>query len=488
MAGIASSPRDEWSLKPCPSLAAIDAALAATAQDNRRTAASRKKAVHAALVAESPATQQQLRESDTDGRFTWIAQLLEASGGLGTTPWQQTLATLREDNYASPSMPRPAFIDRCLQGHQPRPADKPAVPRGRTRSTASDRRFKTALDTFRNTLDHDGVSRLLHADEQTVRAWIAKSLPRDATVTQAAIDNGLRSLRVVELRDWARRRLEGINGDGTFDPTETIWDTAVRHDPIANRTRGGSFGGRVRRVWAMRCASCGDQPQSVLREAHIIPHQHNGSSDVTNGICLRADIDRLYECAQDAPLLTIDPSSMTWRVHACLASTWYASLEDRSVSLPRPLSPGSLDYHYQRFLETTDCVTPSRVTPTICACFGKLPRTVTTRAHIVPRSLGGEDVPGNLLTLRCDIDLLFEAANHRLPAVSIDPARWRWVVSDGLRDDPTYGKVHDQALDPDLASVLAADPQWITYHHRHFIARTAMAGVMPGKTPRRYTR
>lgn len=99
-------------------------------------------------------------------------------------------------------------------------------------------------------------------------------------------------------------------------------------------------------VYKRSCALTGCDVIEACHAIHIDPY--NGSNSVVqNGILLRADVHRLFDCG----LITIEPDSFKVCISKRLASTSYSSLDGVTLALPhdkryRP-SKKALKRHYE---------------------------------------------------------------------------------------------------------------------------------------------
>lgn len=79
-----------------------------------------------------------------------------------------------------------------------------------------------------------------------------------------------------------------------------------------------------------RCAVTGTSLTDVLEAAHIVPYVDERSNLISNGLCLRADVHRLY----DRNLILIGSDLMV-SVADRLKTTAYAKLDGRSLRQPK---------------------------------------------------------------------------------------------------------------------------------------------------------
>lgn len=104
----------------------------------------------------------------------------------------------------------------------------------------------------------------------------------------------------------------------------------IQPDDVTYCSRDGQAAFREMILTAYgRCAVTGCKIESVLEAAHIIPYVDARSHLVSNGLCLRADIHRLY----DRGLLQIGADFVV-RIAPALAGAGYAKLDKRLIALP----------------------------------------------------------------------------------------------------------------------------------------------------------
>ncbi len=87
------------------------------------------------------------------------------------------------------------------------------------------------------------------------------------------------------------------------------------------------------------CAVTGTLTEAALDAAHIRPYAGPRSSSVRNGICLRADLHRLW----DRGLLAVHERTHTVLVHAAATDTAYQALHGSPVRLPAKPGQWPLD-------------------------------------------------------------------------------------------------------------------------------------------------
>ena len=87
-------------------------------------------------------------------------------------------------------------------------------------------------------------------------------------------------------------------------------DRATRRAWVEQRLGQGTFRTRVTDAYERRCAVTGERTLPVLEAGHIKPHAQQGPYRVDNGLLLRSDLHRLFDCG----LVTIEPERLTFQV------------------------------------------------------------------------------------------------------------------------------------------------------------------------------
>jgi len=117
-----------------------------------------------------------------------------------------------------------------------------------------------------------------------------------------------------------------------FDPAQ-VADT--RHRELAERAaREGQdkFRTAVLAAYGGRCALTGADAPSALEAAHITPYRGADTNVVPNGLCLRADLHRLWDSGQ----IALDEETHEILVVDALKATTYGQLDGtRAVNIPR---------------------------------------------------------------------------------------------------------------------------------------------------------
>jgi len=105
----------------------------------------------------------------------------------------------------------------------------------------------------------------------------------------------------------------------------------------APRTAQADFRAKVLVNYRHRCCLTDATELAVLEAAHIIPHARGGSSDVDNGLALRADIHQLF----DAGLVAIDADELKLRVSNRVRCPAYRALDTTAIRLSAVRAPPS---------------------------------------------------------------------------------------------------------------------------------------------------
>lgn len=108
----------------------------------------------------------------------------------------------------------------------------------------------------------------------------------------------------------------------------------VRPDDVMYFSRDGQsvFRETILAVYGGKCAISGSSVRAVLEAAHIVPYVDRRSNIITNGLCLRADIHRLY----DRNLIRINFARRI-DVAAELKGTTYWKYRGLYLDLPREM-------------------------------------------------------------------------------------------------------------------------------------------------------
>ena len=120
-----------------------------------------------------------------------------------------------------------------------------------------------------------------------------------------------------------------------------------RRVPVKDRVGQPAFRRTVLRAYNNRCAVTRTKVVEVLQAAHIQPYTNERSNHITNGICLRADLHKLF----DEGLITIsDDYSIVASTRLTKVSKAYGNLHGREIRLPKNINDRpsilALRYHH----------------------------------------------------------------------------------------------------------------------------------------------
>lgn len=116
-----------------------------------------------------------------------------------------------------------------------------------------------------------------------------------------------------------------------FDPTDVTDERSHRLAERAVREGQDRFRLAVLSAYGEVCAITGSDAVTALEAAHITPYRGTATNAVVNGICLRADIHRLWDGGQ----IAIDERSHRVVMGPALLSSTYRDLEGQRARLPR---------------------------------------------------------------------------------------------------------------------------------------------------------
>jgi putative restriction endonuclease len=131
-------------------------------------------------------------------------------------------------------------------------------------------------------------------------------------------------------------RVERVSSDlpveFEFDPTGLADERERSLAERAVREGQDAFRSAVLRAYSSACALTGTDAPPALEAAHITPYRGPKTNVVVNGICLRADLHRLWDSGQVA----LDETSMQICVSDALRATTYGTLHGiPAANLPR---------------------------------------------------------------------------------------------------------------------------------------------------------
>jgi putative restriction endonuclease len=123
-------------------------------------------------------------------------------------------------------------------------------------------------------------------------------------------------------------------GAEPFRPGLVADDLRRRTGRRAVRDGQDRFRASVLEAYGSVCAVTGSDAVVALDAAHITPYLGPATSVITNGICLRADVHRLWDGGQ----LAVDEGDLTVVLGRALRATTYAPLHGRPLAA-RPRRP-----------------------------------------------------------------------------------------------------------------------------------------------------
>lgn len=170
---------------------------------------------------------------------------------------------------------------------------------------------------------------------------------------QAIIDgvreNGLAKVSLTDGAPAARIAVAEAELDTAvdpFDPLELADERKQALRSVTVRSGQGAFRHRVLAAYRNRCAITGCDVQETLEAAHIRPYSGPRSNDVSNGICLRADLHRLWDTGR----LAVHEATLEVLLDADMIGTDYSLLAGEQIALPGEASqhPSSKALQQQR--------------------------------------------------------------------------------------------------------------------------------------------
>ena len=182
------------------------------------------------------------------------------------------------------------------------------------------------------------------AKDDLIRACVvaASGQPFDAALLSPGGTVTNRALQVMIDGVTTRR---ASNADLSNPLIDTAWSEGVEFDPaeisdtrrrqLAERAlREGQdrFRTAVLDAYGRACALTGDNAVGALEAAHITPYRGTASNVISNGICLRADLHRLWDGGQVA----LDEETSRILLGSALRATTYGALHGaKARNLPR---------------------------------------------------------------------------------------------------------------------------------------------------------
>jgi predicted restriction endonuclease len=123
----------------------------------------------------------------------------------------------------------------------------------------------------------------------------------------------------------------GLPEELEYDPAEVSDERERKLSEHAMRLGQDKFRTRVLTAYSGACSLTGSNAVNALEAAHITPYLGPETNVVGNGICLRADMHRLW----DSGLVAIDEDSSRVLLSEALLATSYRYLEGQKARLPR---------------------------------------------------------------------------------------------------------------------------------------------------------
>lgn len=148
-------------------------------------------------------------------------------------------------------------------------------------------------------------------------------------VTEHGVDRRLPPGRSVPLDE----RMAEVEAP-QFDPAEVADERSRQLARRAAREGQNQFRLAVLSAYGDACAITGSDAVTGLEAAHITPYMGAATNVIVNGICLRADIHRLWDGGQ----IAIDERSTRVVMVSALRASTYGDLEGRRARLPHALN------------------------------------------------------------------------------------------------------------------------------------------------------
>lgn len=131
---------------------------------------------------------------------------------------------------------------------------------------------------------------------------------------------------IIDLGAYQNFSFEAINENFSLQQSK---DANRKFIPQKQRVGQADFRLKVLKAYNGRCAITGTMESSTLEAAHIQPYLNKESNHIQNGICLRADIHKLF----DSYLLTLN-DNYEIMISEKLTETEYTELNGRTINLP----------------------------------------------------------------------------------------------------------------------------------------------------------
>jgi hypothetical protein len=131
--------------------------------------------------------------------------------------------------------------------------------------------------------------------------------------------------------------------------SQRITDNRKKTDrSVIEREGQDEFREILMKVYGGKCAITGCNVEDTLDAAHILPYKGRNSNSIANGLLLRADIHRLFDCH----LISVDPDTYKIVVSSSLDNTDYEKLDGKTLSFHESAKPSyeALKYNYKLFV------------------------------------------------------------------------------------------------------------------------------------------
>jgi hypothetical protein len=163
---------------------------------------------------------------------------------------------------------------------------------------------------------------------------------------KVSLTDGGGAARIAVALSEAPATAEDLDWGDPFDPL-ALEDERKQALRLVNARSGQSaFRSAVLAAYEGRCAVSGCSVPEALDAAHIRPYRGTRTNVVPNGICLRADLHRLWDTGR----LAVDESTHMVLLDADLLLSDYCDFLGRQIRLPRVAKnhPSSLALEQQR--------------------------------------------------------------------------------------------------------------------------------------------
>jgi hypothetical protein len=168
-------------------------------------------------------------------------------------------------------------------------------------------------------------------------------------VINGVVERGLAKVSLVEGAPAARiaaARAQAHPEVDWFDPLDLDDDRKEGLRAVKVRSGQGPFRERVLKAYGSRCAVTRCDVTEALEAAHITPYRGSKSNVISNGVCLRADLHRLWDTGR----LAVDESTHHVLLDAAMIGTAYSEYAGTKIDLPADPgdAPSSLALEHQR--------------------------------------------------------------------------------------------------------------------------------------------